>query len=265
MTLCCLRGVSVFGPGLPLWHAARPVLRGDTPLSFIEEKPPAPALLSANERRRSGLPVRLALAVSEEAVRMAGLGLDQVGAVFASANGEGAIVHGLLETLAGPDRLLSPTHFHNSVHNAVAGYWSIATGSAQPVTCLGCHDWSFAAGLLKAVAETRVTGRDTLLCVYDAPLPAPLAAGHETDFAFAAAFVLSPDPAPSALARLRVDYDATPATGETARPRQAGLRDMSRRNAACRALGLLEAIALERADRFSLDLLDGSIDIEILP
>ena len=74
-------------------------------------------------------------------------------AVFGSSNGDAVVVHDILEALASADRPVSPTQFHNSVHNAAAGYWTIATGSHQPATCLGCHDHTLAASLLKAVAE----------------------------------------------------------------------------------------------------------------
>jgi hypothetical protein len=92
------------------------------------------------------LPARLALAVAEEAVRRAGLELADMRGVFASANGEGAILHGLLEMLASDSPEVSPTQFHNSVHNAVAGYWAMGAQSRQPMTCLGANMDSFAAG-----------------------------------------------------------------------------------------------------------------------
>ena len=50
---------------------------------------------------------------------------------------------------------VSPTRFMNSVHNAAAGYWSIATRSREPSTSLCCYDASFAAGLLECVAQGR--------------------------------------------------------------------------------------------------------------
>ncbi len=71
---------------------------------------------------------------------------------------------------------MSPTQFHNSVHNAAAGYWSIAHGSRQPATCLGAHDWTWAAALLKAVAEVAATGAPVLLVLLR--LSAAAAAGR---------------------------------------------------------------------------------------
>jgi hypothetical protein len=265
MSMCYVHGVSVFGPGLTLWPAARPVLRGDAKPTAGLAPPPAPALLAPNERRRAGLPVRLALAVCEEAVAMSGLAPGALAGVFASANGEGAVVHGLLETLAGPDRLLSPTQFHNSVHNAVAGYWSIGTRSMQPVTCVACHDWSFAGGLLQAVASCRAGPRPVLFCAYDAPIPAPLGGGRRTDFAFATAFVLSPDAGPGALAKIHLRMDADPEAAQDGLPRHDGLRAWVAGNAAARALRLLETLALEQADAFSLALPDGRLGIDVIP
>ena len=65
-----------------------------------------------------------------------------------------------------------PTAFHSSVHNAAAGYWSIAMASRQPATCLGCHDWTWAASLLKVMADVAADGEPVLLCCYDHPLAA---------------------------------------------------------------------------------------------
>ena len=107
---------------------------------------------------------------------MAGLPPGAVRSVFGTSNGDGPVIHAILETLAGPDPQVSPTQFHNSVHNVAAGYWSIGAGSQEPAACLGCHDFTFAAALLKAAAEAAAERAPVLLCVYDAPLP--LSAGR---------------------------------------------------------------------------------------
>ena len=260
MSTCFVRGVSVWGPGLALWPQARAVLRGEAAWVDDGAPPPAPRLLAPNERRRAGLPTRLALAVCEEAVALSGLAPDTLACVFTSANGEGGVVHGLLETLAGPDRQVSPTQFHNSVHNAVAGYWSIATKSMRPVTCLACGDHSFAAGLLQAVAACVARGDDVLLCAYDAPIPPPLAHGRPTAFAFAAAFVISAREDDGALARLDVRpgqaCDDSPPLGQAVRGLVAG-------NAAARALRVLEAVACGRPATFRLALPDGGLEVAV--
>jgi len=241
-------GLSVQAPGLAGWEQALPILRGEQRLDPDATLAlPAPALLAANERRRAGLPVRLALAVCEAATRMAGLVPGEAPCVFGSSNGDGAVVHELLETLAGPDPALSPTRFHNSVHNAVAGYWSIATGSRAPVTCLGCHDATVAASLLKAAAEAVATGGPVLLCLYDAPMQPPLGALRVTTIGFACALLLTPagtrrEALPAG--RIAVGYAPGGAEAEPA-PLDEGLRALWSRNPVARALVLLEAIARE--------------------
>ena len=66
-----------------------------------------------------------------------------------SSDGDGEIVHRLCTALASPAAEVSPTDFHNSVHNAATGYWSIGAHSSAPSTALCAYDGSFAAGLLE--------------------------------------------------------------------------------------------------------------------
>ena len=63
--------------------------------------------------------------------------------------------------------LLSPTKFHNSVHNAAAGYWSIGTGSYAPYTAISAYRYTFAAGLLETLAQVVSEGRPILLVAFD--------------------------------------------------------------------------------------------------
>ena len=58
------------------------------------------------------------------------------------------------ETLAGDDPAsISPTRFHNSVHNAAAGYWTIGAHCMQAATAISAYDASFAEGLLEALMQ----------------------------------------------------------------------------------------------------------------
>ena len=54
-------------------------------------------------------------------------------AVFSSSSGDGQNCHESVRSARVSDRRVSPTRFHNSVHNAAAGYWSIATGAKARV------------------------------------------------------------------------------------------------------------------------------------
>lgn len=252
-------GIGLWGPGLPGFSASHPVLTGARPW-LDEALPPPPALLAATERRRAGLVVRLALAAAAEAVAMAGLPAAQLRSVFASSDGDGAVIHGILAALATPETDVSPTQFHNSVHNAAAGYWAIGAGSAQPACCLGGHDASFAAGLLKAMAEVQAERVPVLLCAYDAPLPEPLGAKRHTAWELGAALVLLPDDGADG-PWLEAAYHATPQPDTP--PRLPALRDLARRNPAGRALRLLESLALRESDRSVLAMLGGHLALRL--
>jgi len=258
-------GVGVWGPGLPGWARARAVLAGRAPFVPDETAPPPPALLPPTERRRAGAATRLALAVAAEASETSGVAPGSVPGVFASSNGDGAVVGALLETLASADPLVSPTQFHNSVHNAAAGYWSIATGSAAPVTSLSGHDGSLAAGLLRAVSEVVTDDARVLLVVYDLPLPPPAAAVRPTRFAFGVGLVLGPAGTPGALAEMRLGHLAAPADPDAEAPRAPALRELAAANPAARSLRLLEALARGTADRCALGLFGGHVALEIRP
>lgn len=256
-------GIGLRGPGLPGWQASRAVLTGSAPYAPAPIEVPPPTILAANERRRAGLVTRLALCVAQEAAEMSGLPPAALRSVFASGNGDGAVIHAILDALARPDGAVSPTQFHNSVHNAPAGYWSIGAGATQAATCLGCHDDSAAAGLLKAVAEARAERSPVLLCAYDVPPPPPLGACHRQDFPFGVALVLTPDRSAASLARLRVAYDAEPPPPDGHAPRHPALAALPGGNPVARLLCLLEAIAAPRAGRLSLALQGGRVDVDV--
>ncbi len=254
-------GVSVWGPGLEGWAAARPVLAGELAYEPTDAPPPPPTLLPATERRRTGPVVRLALAAAHEAALSSGIAPASLRAVFGSSNGDGPVIGTILDALATAapgERVVSPTLFHNSVHNAPAGYWSIATGSHRPATCIGCNDDTWAASLLVAMADR---GSDpVLLCCYDHPLPAPMSATRSTGPAFASAVVLGVGTGPM----LRVAHHRAAAPPPTL-PLDPALQALAQANPAARALHLLAALARGEAFRFDLPYLEGRLSIELVP
>lgn len=264
-----IRGVSVLGPGLSGWTEAAPVLAGEREWVDQPVIPPPPLILPANERRRAGMPVRLALAVAGEAVRMSGLPPAAPRGVFASSNGDGLVLDSILTAMTTPGGMVSPTQFHNSVHNAVAANWTIGVGSTRPATSIGLHDETFAAGLLKAAAETVREGEPMLFCAYDAPLPPPLAVKRPTDFAFALALVLTATREAAGdgpvLARLSVRFASGAPGPESWLPVTPALRPRASGNPAARGLRLLEALARGTADSFALPYAGGRVEIGVTP
>src|SRR5438445_7686472 len=143
-----IEGVGLCAAGLPDWDTARAILRGEREYRADTPAQPLPALLSANERRRAPESVLLALGVAEAGCAMAGREPRTLPNVFASAYGDLSINDYLCAELARAPRDLSPTKFHNSVHNAAAGYWTIASGCMHTSSAISAGADTFAAGLL---------------------------------------------------------------------------------------------------------------------
>ena len=187
-----IEGIGLVGPGLGSWDEAREALASRAAYSRAATAVPAPQLLPATERRRAGQSVKLALAAGLQAVRAAGRDAAALAAVFASSSGDGENCHAICEALASDDRQISPTRFHNSVHNAPGGYWSIATGAMGSVDSIAAFDASFGAGLLEALGRLAADpATPVVLIAYDAPYPEPLRSARPVPDAFAVAMVLS--------------------------------------------------------------------------
>jgi len=193
----CVRGVGLLGPGLADWTTGAAALRAPAGWQRAATVVPAPGRLPANERRRAGTVVKAALAVADQAVAMADADPAQLATVFSSSTGDPANCHALCEALAAPDpaaRAVSPTRFTNSVHNAPAGYWHIATHSMRASTSLAVFDASFGAALLEAAVWCQVKGEEVLLVACDVPYPEPLHALRPIADTMAVALVIAPGP-----------------------------------------------------------------------
>lgn len=206
-----VEGVGLVGPGLADWPAAAEVLAGRVP---YESRPTVIApleCLPAAERRRTGKVVRLALSVGLEAVARAGAEAAALPAVFSSSGGDGENCHEICQVLAGSDRQISPTRFHNSVHNAASGYWGIATGAVAASNALCACDASFGAGLLETLAQVRIEETPVLLIAYDAGYPEPIRTARPIPDAFGVALLLTPAAGRGSLARLTAELSDAPA------------------------------------------------------
>jgi hypothetical protein len=227
---------------------------GATSYSSGETKIPVPGLLPANERRRTTSCIKLALAVAEQAVMDAALDPGELASVFSSSHGDMRISDNLCRTLATEDKPVSPTQFHNSVHNAPAGYWSIAAGSRHPSTSLAAADFSFSVGLLEAALQSQACGRPVLLAAYDHPAPPPLDSVAPVTAPFGVAMVLQSG-AEDAPLRLSLE------SGEESTMTQSALEELRLGNPAARALPLLAAIADNRSTTILLPHMERQIRI----
>ena len=250
-------GIGILGPGLAGWEKSHAVLAGEYPYTATDQADPEPTILPPNELRRSSQVVRWALAVAEEALPQAQTKANEVAIVFASSGGENAVWHQLCTALASPERIVSPTLFHHSVHNAAAGYWSIGTGSTQPSTSLACYDSSFCAGLLEAAAQVIVEEKPVMLVVYDLPPPQPIYAARPLVAGFSGAMILMGRSSPCTKAQLNLTLCQARSDGET-KLEEPGLERLRIGNPAARALPLLAAIAKGGTRTVRIDYLEGS-------
>lgn len=197
-----IEGIGLWSKQLANFAALQSVLAGSTP------EPPAPkpaaATLPANERRRAPESVLLAVEVAGQAIAMSGRAPDALTCVFSSSHGDQAITDYMCRTLVDAPAELSPTRFHNSVHNAPVGYWTIATGCHQPSTAVCAHHASFGAGLLEAITHALADQSPVLLVCSDIAGVYPLLEETACTQSFGCALVLSPQPGEATLASLDV-------------------------------------------------------------
>ena len=235
-------GVGLFGPGLEGWSAGKNILQGAQAYTHRPLPKIMPNFLPAIERRRASTSIRLAVQVAQEALEHSSLDAKELATVFVSADSDTEIINNLCANLATKEKIISPIRFHNSVHNAPAGYWHIAATSMASSTSLGAYDYSYTVGLLDAASQVQTEGRPILLCAYDIAVPAPLDAARPILESFATAFVLNTGKTQHAVARLTLSL-VRKSESELSTVSDSKLQSLVAKNAIARALPLLQAIA----------------------
>ena len=246
-------GVGLYAPGLDGWAHARAVLAA--PQNYLAAPLQLPGIdsLPAAERRRLGIAVKLAMAAGYDATRQSPINLQQLSTVFASSAGDCDNCHQILESLASIDRAISPTRFHNAVHNAAAGYWSIATGSQQPSTSLSAHDAGFGAALLEATCQIHSNAQPCLLVAFDTPYSQPLRALSSITHPFGVALLLTSGRSATTLCSLTLSLTPEPAHAMPTPDLEAMRCNMP----AARALPLLSALATQQPQDLVIEYLQG--------
>ncbi len=229
-----IAGIGFWSDGLPDWAAARAyAMSGVLPAEAPAR--PAPALLAPNERRRAPPSVLVALEVALAACRDAGIAADTLPSVFTSTHGDLGITDYMCATLATAPGELSPTKFHNSVHNAAAGYWTIGAGCMKTTTAISAHRASFAQGLVEAMTQLATDAQAVLLVGYDTAASGLLGTVTRSEGLLGAALVLVREGRGPRLSARLADGEAEPGAGALA------LR--ARANAMAPMLPLFDALA----------------------
>lgn len=263
MNVLAVESIGIIAPGLPNWVESRATLAGEQP--YVAGSIPAATatLLPANERRRATMTIKWALHAAQEAMAQTHIDAQTVRTVFASSGGDSEIVDKICVALTQLERPVSPTHFHQSVHNTPAGYWTIATGCMQASNSLSAYDDSFAAGLLEAAALAWTDAAPVLLVAYDVPPPFPLSERRILVAPFAVALLLNPTPTARRQAVLRLKWQNSVSADRLA---DAELERLRLGNPAARSLPLLCAIAQRAARSVILSAsTDAGLRVEIEP
>lgn len=196
--------VGLCGPGLSNWKTAQEIFKNENSFVFSSSIITPSEHLPAAERRRVGTAVKLALATATDALTSSTYKACELLSVFSSSGGDGDNCHSICEALASQDRLISPTKFTNSVHNAPSGYWGIALRAKPASTSLCAFDGSFSAGFLEASTLAVTANEPVLLVAYDTPYPAPLRSIRPINHSFGVALIISPQSSATTLNSVRV-------------------------------------------------------------
>jgi hypothetical protein len=256
-----VNGAGLWSQRLPGWERARRILAGLEPAPAEDSPRPAPQLLPPNERRRAPDTVAVALEAALAACHGAEVSPASLPSVFSSMYGDLAITDYMCTTLAATPMQVSPTRFHNSVHNAAAGYWTIAAECMRPYTALSAGECSFGAGLLEACVQACAGGEDVLLVAYDIDARGPIAAVAPSRHLLATALVVSPRRGSRAIAQ----FDLGLVTGPDVAPSRARDANLAlvAGNGSQQCLPFMEALALEGHARRISCLAGPSLALEI--
>lgn len=166
-----IAGVGLWSPYFSDWGCFVDALRTG---QWQQDAKLQPDLIPPRERRRAPLSVKLAVETMSQACVMAQVDPGQAAVVFSSAMGDIEITDYMCRTLAAPPRLISPTKFHNSVHNATTGYWSIVSQTHAATNAVSAYQYTAPTALLEAIIQASEEPAPVLLVAQEMAAVGPL-------------------------------------------------------------------------------------------
>ena len=134
----------------------------------------SPTFLPSNERRRTTQTIKIALKTAEEALNYFQTTYPnadtQIPVLFVCKDGDSMISAKICQAVGEDDPMVSPTQFHNSVHNAPAGYWMIGQSNQAAASAISVGEHAVANGLLEAILQSQSENKPVLVVIYDLPL-----------------------------------------------------------------------------------------------
>jgi len=187
-----VQAVSIIAPGINNWDEAQAFFCKKKTYNVQKVTKKLSTMLPPNESRRCSRTTKLALSSIQQLAGQTSFDRQNSRYVFSSCNGDLTVFHHISSALAQEGRPVSPIKFHNSVHNAPAGYASIVLQSHAPSTSITGYKDSFANGLLEAAVQSSISRQTCLFTAYDEVPPAPLYALFPIEDDFACSLLLMP-------------------------------------------------------------------------
>ncbi len=187
-----INAIAMVAPGMPNWAQAQQMLSGKQSYHHAPTTKKLTTFLPANEARRCSRTISLALSSITQLLENSNVNEQEIRYIFSSCNGDLSIFHHISTALSQTGRPVSPTKFHNSVHNAPAGYCAIALGAQTPSTSITAYQDSVANALLEAAVQVASQKQACLLTGYDEIPPEPLLSLFPIADDFAYSLLISP-------------------------------------------------------------------------
>ena len=188
---CSVKAIGGWGQNYTNWaELSELITTGSTAENTTTS--PKPEIIPANERRRAPLPVKLAVESSWQATQAAGLDPKDLACVFVSGLGDTQLTDYMCKVLATENMQLSPTKFHNSVHNAAAGYWTISTGCMKAANSVAGFNESVSLALFEAFCQCIEENVPVLITFYDSQVSEILKPLLKNEQSFSASIIIEP-------------------------------------------------------------------------
>lgn len=189
---CRICGIGAWGPGFNNWPELKALLDETENTEELSPQTPKPEIIPANERRRSPLPVKIAVETSWQAVQRSQIPSSDLSCVFGSGLGDTEITDYMCRALTTELKQLSPTKFHNSVHNAAAGYWTISTNCMKAANSIAAYHNTAGLALLEGVSQCIFQNEPLLITLFDTKAHSVYQEIFDCHQPFAAAIVITP-------------------------------------------------------------------------
>ena len=186
--------VGITAPGVSCFQSLRELTKSEAEIDTTQPlEKYSPTFLPANERRRTTATIKLALKTAEEAIQHFQQMFPQqnsaIPTLFVSKDGDTLISSTMCKAVTESEPMISPIQFHNSVHNAPAGYWMIGQHNICSANAISAGIHSVGNALLEGYLVSEESGQPVLVVAYDLPIneaiPTDNNAASYKPFAFA--------------------------------------------------------------------------------